>query len=248
MNVANAASDRHEPPLDAPPALPVFPIVSAAFRDVWRQRRVVLRFGAIPFAIALVLHLGFLYLGMHYDRDPGTDLLVNAVSSAPYALFAVPLLRYLLGEHDVKFHLRWETAHSVFVTWSIVASALFTTVWNLSGQLSYASWPLMGCLGYASARCSLVLPAVAIDEYPDLGLAWSRSRHNGWNLVGIHLVVWAFAVLPMIAAASAMRLFDVDWTEAFVHLAFIMVVVIEAVSTAALAHCFYRSKSTVRSN
>jgi hypothetical protein len=231
-----------------PAVLPVFPIVSAALRDVWLQRRVVLRLGAIPFAIALVMHLVLLYLGMDHDRDPGTDLLVNAVSLAPYVLFTVPLLRYLLGEQNVKPSLRWETAHSVFVTWLVVESALFTAVGNLSWPLAYAWAFLMLCLAYASARLSLVLPAVAVGEYPDLKLAWARSRHNGWPLLGIRFVAGALAFVPAFAVAGGMTVLGVDWPNAITRSWLVTAIFAETVDTAALAHCFYRSKSTVRSS
>jgi hypothetical protein len=93
-----------------------------------------------------------------------------------------------------------------------------------------------------------VLPAVAIGEYPDLGLAWTRSRHNGWSIVGIRLIVWALAFVPTVAAAAAMKLLGIAWAVAFAHLVFIMIIVLQAVDTAALAHCFYRSRPTARSN
>jgi len=228
-----------EAPVAEPRALPVFPIVGAAIRDVWHERRAVLRFGALPFAAALVLHVLFVYLGVDDKHDPGSVFLVNAVRSVPNALFAVSLFRHLLGQRERQPALRWEVAHSVILVWSIVKFAVFGAVVYLASS-SWVALLAVPCVVYGSARFCFVNPAVSVGEYPDLGLAWARSRGNGWALVAIRLVVWAIAIVPTAAASFAMTLLGTEWPSALGRSTIILTVMLEIVGSATVAHCFYR--------
>jgi hypothetical protein len=116
----------------------------------------------------------------------------------------------LLGDESVaRFGpLKWTWRETRFVGWFVAIVACIIWISIPAGILlellllpfdefssyldelpsdSWISYLLAAPFFYVMARWSLVIPATAVDERPDLRWAWRCSRGNGWRLV---LVVW----------------------------------------------------------
>ncbi len=216
--------------------LRVATIVRVAIQDVVWARHTIGRLGVLPFGLALLAHFAFVFFLRLQSRDPGSNLLIGAATALPHVLFAVPFYRYLLAQQESETVLRWDTAHSALLGWSVAKSAAWAGA-DLFFEKSAAVF-VGPILAYVFARFCLVIPAVAEGEYPDLQLAWIRSRGNGWRLVSIRALVYLFASVPTIAVAWLMVQGGHGWLEALGASSFIGLTVVEVVGATTLALCF----------
>ncbi|MEW6111392.1 MAG: hypothetical protein AB1664_04610, partial [Thermodesulfobacteriota bacterium] len=156
--------------------------------------------------------------GMKVEAGELIHTLVFLILFTPaFAVFAITCHRLiLLGGDSVPKHglEKWTRRETRFVGWTLliyfsymcIAFVLsiplvgLTLFLALSGSWSPAVTKVAGgamvvlvlspC-AYVGARFSILLPATAVDERPNLSWAWKVSEGNGWRLV---LVV---GVLPV---------------------------------------------------
>lgn len=169
-------------------------------------------------------------------------MLVAAATALPYVLFAIPFYRYLFTQQESEGVLRWEAAHSILLVWSLVKAATW------AGADLFFTKPLSTFIpvgfAYFFARFCLVIPAAAVGDFPDLRLAWERSRNNGWRLVAIRGLIWILGSVPAIAGAWALVLLGYQWPKALRISSFIAVTIVEVVGVATLTLCFQSLRTT----
>ncbi len=181
--------------------LPVGKVLVQAFLVPWALRHELVRALSVP-AISLIM----LYISDSYVRDLGGLVLFVCVfiSSVAYVLFAVTCHRVvLLGDQPVPRYgiIKWSMRETRFLFWllgvygvgfTIFALAAFSTTMYVA--ISEYYWlpvlPLLFLLilipgFYVLVRLSLIFPATAVDQRPDIKWAWDRSFNNGWRLVVI---------------------------------------------------------------
>jgi hypothetical protein len=208
-----------------------------AIDDVFRERRAVAKLAALPFGIAIAIQAASLALPRPVPHaDDGTTLVVTMITSAPYVLFAVPYYRYLLAGQLWPSVLFWSSAHTVLFAWAVLKAASHSAAGIFLGP-SFGSVAVLGLI-YLFARFCLVQPAAAIGELPDLGLAWARSRGNGWRLVWLRILVTLIAAVPTAIATGALVLLGIEPINAFRASCLLTLVIIEVLGTATLALAF----------
>ncbi len=180
--------------------LPVGKVLVQAFLTPWALRHELIRALSVP-AISLIM----LHISEPYVRDLGNLVLLVYVliGSVAYVLFAVTCHRIvLLGDQPVPRYgiIKWSMRETRFLFWllgiyvvgfTIFPLAAFSTMyvaiseyyWLLVLLLLLLLIVILGC--YVLARLSLIFPATAVDQRPDIKWAWGRSSDNGWRLVVI---------------------------------------------------------------
>jgi hypothetical protein len=221
------------------PVLAVFVIVRCSLQALWRERRAVARIGAPPFAVALGIHLLYSLLKPGSSNDPGTDIAVGVALSLPYVFFSVAMFRYLLGHPNIG--TGWELAHSAALAWAAAKCVLLTVLGFLFHDTRVSAVLFIG-IAYGLARFSFFVPAVAVGEYPDLALAWSRTRRNGWRLVAIRGLVWTLVLLPTAALGWAMTAAGLEPSSALPHVFVVATALVEAIGCSTVAHAFYYAR------
>jgi hypothetical protein len=190
----------------AQPRLPIQPTICEGVWLSWQRRTEVLRYAAFP-ALAYALAVPF-------ADAPSGRLVASFVQAAAFVVFAVRWHRaILLDTSPDELIPRWGWRETRFLALGfgiyliaflpilvaflplIPLAGLFPGLWEGErGSLLVAGF-LIPLGAYVVARCSLALPAVAIDARISLAAAWQWSNGNGWRLallvVGIPYLLWA---------------------------------------------------------
>ena len=194
------------------PGLPVQPIIYEAFRIAWERRTEVLRYGAVP-ALAYALAVPF-------ADAPSGGLAASFVQAAAFVVFAVRWHRaILLDTHPNESSIlpRWGWRETRFLALGfgiyfiaflsvviaflplIPLAGLFPGLWEGEHGSFIMAGALIPAGAYVVARCSLALPAIAIDSRISVAAAWQWSSGNGWRLVllavGLPYLLWALIEL-----------------------------------------------------
>lgn len=200
--------------------LPLSSVIVETLSAVWNKRLRLFQ-ALILVSMSLVgLELVYAYL-----LAPDPSLFTSMLYIIPYVilftLFAVTCHRIvLLGNSEVPKYgiLSWSQRETRFIGWTIVGYLFFTLITmfvgvfaipviatSFSAVFAYVI-PLVVLVpgGYVLSRLSILLPATAVDERPNLKWAWNITSGNGWKLF---LIV---ALLPQLV--SAVYVF-VDWPE-----------------------------------
>lgn len=194
--------------------LPLSGVIKETLSVVW-DKRLGLFQALILVSMALV---GLEYL---WATEPGyfSSMFYIIPYVILFTLFAVTCHRIvLLGNTEVPKYgiLSWSKRETRFLGWTIVGYLFFTLITmfvgvfvipiitpNSSTELTYViSLAILVPGGYVLSRLSILFPATAVDERPNLKWAWNITSGNGWKLF---LIV---ALLPQLV--SAIYIF-VDW-------------------------------------
>jgi hypothetical protein len=190
------------------PRLSVQPIIFEAVRLSWRRRTEVLGYGAVP---ALVYALAVPFAGA-----TSGGLVASFVQAAAFVVFAVRWHRAILldASSNESFILpRWGWRETRFLALAfgiylvaflpiviaflplIPLAGLFPGLWEDERGSFIVAGALIPVGAYVVARCSLALPAAAIDARISLAGAWQWSNGNGWRLallvVVLPYLLWA---------------------------------------------------------
>jgi len=198
-------------------------VILAAFIIPWLMRREFLNKVSLP--ILLLMALGYLgwFLG---DVAGGLGFLFSFLQLLIYAYFAVTCHRIVLlgGESVPRLGIRkWTSRETRFFGWLVgiylmvgIASltlimlpSILSPVMEANGfsmvQVLFIAAVIPGL--YLLARLSMIFPATAVDERPNIKWAWEISQGNGWRLVvivGIFPVITGWILKVMERADSTL--------------------------------------------
>ena len=200
--------------------LPLSGVIKETLSVVW-DKRIGLFQALILVSMALVgLELIYAYL-LANEPSIFSSMLYIIPYVMLFTLFAVTCHRIvLLGNTEVPKYgiFSWSKRETRFLGWTIVGYLFFTLITMFVGvfvipiitldsstELTYViSLAILVPGGYVLSRLSILFPATAVDERPNLKWAWNITSGNGWKLF---LIV---ALLPQLV--SAIYVF-VDWPE-----------------------------------
>ena len=186
-----------------PLPLPVWDIIRDAFVIPWQQKRQFFRTLTLPILLLMLIDHFVGYIT--HELSWLTLLLLYAV---PLTLIAVPCHRLVLIGDDVasyRFGIpMWSWRETCFLGWSLLVSLCmyvlpmlamgifrhsFWVSTDLSNYMFIVAFPIYAgiivivlFIPYLSARCSLILPATAIDQRTTFAAAWNLATDNGWRL------------------------------------------------------------------
>jgi hypothetical protein len=190
-----------------PDPIPVVSILRDAISVPWRKRATMFR---ALFGISVILvALNVLLQPYTKDGQPVmefqkviSNLVLAVLSGLAFAIFAVTCHRLiLLGDESVpNFGLKkWTSRETRFVGWvllgyvcyAVIALLLsipvlaFLLMCHLPAELAgvILGFTFMIPCTYVFARISVLLPATAVDERPNVKWASDLTDGNGWRLV-----------------------------------------------------------------
>jgi len=193
-------------------SLGVMDTITAAVNQLWAERKIVAWLLILVGFVGGLLDWGFSkVLG---DNENGWLYVLAVINTMIYTVLAVRVHRLVLGvENPVQGVVRWTRRETKFLGWLVVVyfyyfflvAVAFGVVAGIIGTLlpfEVDAW-LVATLAalvllpaaYLSARLSVLLPAIAIDQKRNLAWAWALTEGNGWRLV------WLLWVLPILVSA-----------------------------------------------
>lgn len=182
----------------------------------------------IKFSIPIVFFWSLIVLAEDVEQLapylPGVSLILSAFYYATLVIAIVACHRIFLLSEESRSNLKvlhWSWREMRYIGYSIVISILvglvaipivFVMEPMIEGSLAtifeniilrevFATFIMLPAL-YVFSRCSLILPAVALDMHKDsMNWVWQMSAGNGWRLTvllsGLYLLVELFfAFLP----------------------------------------------------
>ncbi len=130
-----------------------------------------------------------------------TDIALEAVSLAVYAVFAVRWHRFfLLGEHESVFIGIFSPRDWRFLGYLVLLTfAPFVPVWVfllISEFVSILPSIAASILLFVMFRFYLVLPGTAVDRPLGLGEAWRKMLGHTWRFIGAFFLVAILSGIP----------------------------------------------------
>jgi len=191
------------------------------------------------------------------DASSSLDFVFTPLQLLVYSYLAVTCHRIvLLGGGSVpRFGIRkWTSRETRFFAWLVgiyltatltlaMLPSLLSPVMEISG---YRIWTVLNIAAatpvvYLVARLSMIFPAIAVDEHPDIKWAWVISRGNGWRLLVI------VGILPMITG-SVLRLMERADSTLLEDLAVVLISFIVLIIEIVAVSLSYRQLTTGESN
>jgi hypothetical protein len=195
-------------------------------------------------------------LSIHLNLSPLIDAALVFSMPVWFTLYMVPVMRgVLINEEGIgrKWGLHWGWDETRFLLrYLIIAAVPLVTFLVL---LAFALWLIppdmresatehwgMRVLGvlnmtfifYVAVRLSMMLPAAAIGDQANPSQSWRLTRHNGWRLMGLYvLIMLVFAVLTLLLSLVLLPLLEhppVRWIIGVIN-AIIGVVGVAAIAT-----------------
>lgn len=186
-------------------------LIGNAFQLAWQKKKQFLNVLLIPLVVLTLLST---YL---YYREDELSLLhylpIGIIQLLFFSIFAITCHRLvIIGDESVpRFGIsKWTPRETRFVGWSIGLGLLLILIGSISGAIvfmvvevlfddymneldnHFLTIAVMLPAAYLIAKFSLVYPATAIDERPDMQWSWDITRNNGWRVT---IVVW---LLPLV--------------------------------------------------
>lgn len=181
--------------------LPVLRTVVDAYGFVFRNIKPFFALAAIP--IALTIGISFVRL-VRLGRSPAMILAVPEIDGWYYlenfafnfiwCVFAVSWHRYvLLGRRDTASPLQFHIGRRElrFFLYSLIFLVPLTV---LRSSFSFGFWAAGIIISVVWVRCLLIFPAVAVDGYEGLAVAWTQLRGATWRL----LFAGSIAYIPLL--------------------------------------------------
>lgn len=203
---------------------PVFRTVLEVLDYCWGERRLLVRFAALPFVLTLILAVAALAFGI--SQNPQESYGAIAALMIATAMLYLPLTvtwyritvfgeneaanrpMFTLGRRELRL-LGWQVIlilifSGVGVTGAVITSLLVGLDGGASGAFTIIAgvWTIVwvGALLLAVVRLTLVLALVAVDQPVNLKIVWVRTKGMSWRLA-------ACIVLLTLAAVAAGLLF-----------------------------------------
>lgn len=188
--------------------LPVWKVILGAFAVVWLMKGQFLN--KISISILALVALGYVQ-SLAGNAWSGAGLLFGFLQLCVYAYFAVICHRMvLLGGKSVPVLgvRKWTSRETRFLGWLVgiyvMAGAVTLVLGVLAASLSplvktgesttliwlFVATDIPGL--YLLSRLSVIFPATAVDERPDIKWAWDITHGNGWRLFTV------VGVLPVV--------------------------------------------------
>lgn len=185
---------------------PVFRTVLEVLDYCWRERRLLVRFAALPFILTLILGGAVLAFaaGRTPQEMPGVLIALTLATMLLYLPLTVTWYRivvlgeseaanrplFTLGRREVRL-LGWNVALLALAfaggaAGVLVSSFLFrlgasgSIVSAIAGVLWTAAWVI--ALLLMVMRLTLVYALVAVDQPVNLKVVWTRTAGMGWRL------------------------------------------------------------------
>jgi len=185
--------------------LPVTKIILGAFLIPWQKRVRMLQALIFPLTGLAAMAVLSAYVEQRF----------TIVYILIFTVFAVICHRLiLLGDDAVPTYgfSKWTRRETRFFGWLLGIYLIFAVAAMLIGAIGltlivnliegfeesfyWIMWILSAPGLYVFARLSLVLPATAIDNRPNLAWSWGLSSNNGWRLViVVGVLPWLMAML-----------------------------------------------------
>jgi hypothetical protein len=200
-------------PTAGPPKLPVIGTIVAAYRFVFRHFRPLALAAVVPFAVALITDLRWLWAAREQSMTVSAQLvwmLLPFVATIPlaaqcqrYFLDAAPANRPRLG-------FPWSRRETAFLLHSLGLFGLMLVLNAIIIPMVAGLAPNESALGivlaalafvltvYIIARFTLVLPAAAVGRRMSWGEAWRRAADHA---VGLALII-VLAPLPWLVPSA----------------------------------------------
>jgi hypothetical protein len=224
-----------------PGPIPVVSIIRDAIVIPWRKRATMFRALLGISAILIALEMILPPVGERQQMSPVSSLVFAVLLGLAFTVFAVTCHRLVLlgGESVPKYGLtKWSSRETRFVGWALLGYFCILSVWVLLSipvlglllmfHLSSNPWVLvvvylvMIPCGYVFARLSVLLPATAVDERPNVKWAREVTEGNGWRLV---LIV---GVLPVVLWAGPSYLLGHSlFVDVLIHVAACLLYVVQ---------------------
>lgn len=170
--------------------LPVFKLVIGAFSTPWKLRKELI--AKLAFPILILVIIGLLERS-HNDLVSILGMTFVIIKSVVMIIFVITCHRIvILGSKSVSGGVlpRWTQRETRFLGWVlgiyfIATFAIYATVSLSSLLLGYNFILIIAAVPglHMLARLSVIFPATAVDERPDMKIAWDLTEGNGWRLV-----------------------------------------------------------------
>ena len=196
-----------QPPVTAQ-KLPVWRTVLGSYGFVFSNLGRFLALGWLPLVIAFAASMTSDVLAEvgggknGFVADWLTDIALEGVSLAVYAVFAVRWHRFfLLGEHESVFIGIFSPRDWRFLGYLVLLTfAPFVPVWVfllISEFVSILPSIAASILLLVMTRFSLVLPGTAVDRSLGLGEAWRKMLGHTWRFIGAFFLAAILYVIPL---------------------------------------------------
>jgi hypothetical protein len=187
-----------------PPAplhdLPIGETVATAYRTVFGRFKNLTRAALIPFLLSVLI----MALSLAVEQGSLLFEALGLLTLVPYTLFAVPWHRAVLLDAPPPVIPSWEKRHWRFLGYLLIVTAvsygmsfLYRPILAsvqlapsgpeaaaLDPRAAFAALIGLVLVMYLFLRISFVFPAVAVDEFYGLALAWRHSKGQGLRLFG----------------------------------------------------------------
>jgi hypothetical protein len=198
---------------------PVFRTVLGVFDYCWRKRRLLVRFGALPFALNLILAAAM--LAINGGRTPlevsGMFITFTVIMTVLYLPLTVTWYRivvfgegeatnrplFTLGRRELRL-LGWQVALILVAICGAVGGAFITRVFFHLGEegvfaiiavLWTAAWVIS--LALTVVRLTLILALVSVDQPVNLKIVWKRTRGMSWRLAACIIFLVTLAAIAV---------------------------------------------------
>lgn len=187
--------------------LPIFKLLAAACVLTWERRHALLRAVWPPLTLGILLSFAeMLWLG-DSTKHPAASSLLALFTFLMTVMLSVRSYRvFLLGREQQAGNLfRWSIRETQFLVvvlglgMALLSAALVTgaamsvALPGASNMGAAAAMALIVPAGYVASRLMLAFPAISVEEGTSaigaLRTAWYTSRHNGWRLLIVCVLV-----------------------------------------------------------
>ena len=193
--------------------LPLADTIKLATITLWEEKSALFKLVAVMALVTTLLE--WVAAEMLARDSSGWLFMLGALRVGVYTCLAVMVHRLVLRAdiaENLKFpFFRWTKRETRFLGWLVVVYFYLTLVFvavgvvsgALGGLLPWADstqawvWQFIFVLislpaAYLFVRLSVLLPATAVDQKPDMAWAWTLTEGNGWRLVAL---MWLFPML-----------------------------------------------------
>lgn len=199
-----------------------FPVIRTVLEVIdycWRERRLLVRFAALPFVLTLILSVAAVALGAGQTQQEVSAAIVavGIVSVVAYLPLTVTWYRiavfgeseavnrplFTLGRRELRL-LGWQVILIAIFAAMGVCGALVTQLLVRLGESGSAvftvlavPWTAFWVIGLVLTivRLTLVLALVSVDQPINLKIVWERTKGMSWRLTASMILVTLSAIV-----------------------------------------------------